>query len=144
MVIIIAVILCLVFLFLASLHIYWAVGGKWGSDAVLPTKDNRTKAIMPGPLPTFAVAFGLLCFGFIILNSVFELGVQFPLWLDVIFRKSIWGIVVIFLLRAVGDFRYVGFYKKYKNTPFGKMDTKYYSPLCLGISLLTMAIALFK
>ena len=41
----------------------------------------------------------------------------------------------IFILRAIGDFKYVGFFKKVKNTPFAKLDSKFYSPLCLLIGL---------
>jgi hypothetical protein len=45
---IIAIILFLIFLFISSIHFYWAFGGNWGSDAVLPTKDdNNTKVLNP-------------------------------------------------------------------------------------------------
>jgi len=40
-------------------------------------------------------------------------------------------IAVAFFFRAVGDFNYVGFFKKVKNTGFAKRDNRYYSPLCL-------------
>jgi len=46
----------------------------------------------------------------------------------------------IFLLRAIGDFNYVGFFKKIKDTNFGKMDSKYYSPLCLVIAIMGFAV----
>lgn len=40
----ISIILFLIFLCIATIHFYWAVGGKWGNDAVLPTKaDESTK-----------------------------------------------------------------------------------------------------
>ncbi|WP_222439555.1 DUF3995 domain-containing protein [Spirosoma utsteinense] len=38
--------------------------------------------------------------------------------------------------------RYVGFFKKIKHTPFGKNDTRYYSPLCLLIGVLTLVVVL--
>jgi hypothetical protein len=50
------------------------------------------------------------------------------------------AIAIIFLIRAIGDFRYVGFLKKIKNTKFAKKDTKYYSPLCSLISVLAFII----
>jgi len=53
-----------------------------------------------------------------------------------------WAIPAIFLLRALGDFRYVGFFKKVKTTPFAKADTKFFSPLCLMLGLFGIAIQL--
>jgi hypothetical protein len=47
-------------------------------------------------------------------------------------------------LRAIGDFNYVGFFKKIKHTKFGKNDTKYFSPLCLTIGVLTIILELIN
>jgi hypothetical protein len=55
-------------------------------------------------------------------------------------RYGSWFIPVVFLLRAVGEFRYVGFFKKIKNTSFAKMDSQYYSPLCLAVGVLALII----
>ncbi|MBK8392002.1 MAG: DUF3995 domain-containing protein [Saprospiraceae bacterium] len=38
---VISIILFLIVLFISSIHFYWAFGGKWGSDVVLPTKDDN-------------------------------------------------------------------------------------------------------
>jgi hypothetical protein len=35
------------------------------------------------------------------------------------------------LLRAVGEFRYVGLFKRVRGTKFAVLDTFVYSPLCL-------------
>jgi hypothetical protein len=40
-----------------------------------------------------------------------------------------------FGLRAVGEFRLVGFFKRVKGTRFARMDTLVYSPLCALLSL---------
>ena len=45
------------------------------------------------------------------------------------------AIGIVMLVRAVGDFKYVGFFKKIEGTIFAQNDTRYYSPLCLLISL---------
>ena len=42
-----------------------------------------------------------------------------------------WILSVIFIIRAIGDFNFLGFFKKRKNTPFAIYDTIYFSPLCL-------------
>ena len=44
-----------------------------------------------------------------------------------------WTIVIIFLLRSVGDFNMVGIFKKIKGTKFAKYDSMVYVPLCLFI-----------
>ena len=45
---------------------------------------------------------------------------------------------MIFVLRTLGDFRYVGFTKRIRNTSFAEWDTKLYSPLCLLMALLAL------
>ncbi len=134
-----SIILFLIFLFLSSLHFYWDLGGRWGSEAVIPVKDNNVKAMMPGPAPTFIVAIGLLAFGFFILVKSGLINVSLPFWLE---KSGLWIIAGIFILRATGEFKYVGFFKKIKQTKFGQNDTKYYSPLCLLIGILAIFIEL--
>lgn len=139
---VIAIILFLIFLFISSIHFYWAFGGKWGSDAVLPTKDdNNTNVLNPSILPTLIVAFGLFGFGLFILVTSGLITFSTPQWLS---KYGLWIIAGIFTLRAIGDFNYVGFFKKIKQTKFGKNDTKYFSPLCLTIGILTIILELTK
>ena len=139
---VIAIILFLVFVFISSIHFYWSFGGKWGSDAVLPTKDdNNTKVLNPTILPTLIVAFGLLGFGLFILVMSGLIAFNTPQWLN---KYGLWIIASIFTLRSIGDFNYVGFFKKIKQTKFGKNDTKYFSPLCLTIGILTIILELTK
>lgn len=46
-----------------------------------------------------------------------------------------------FIVRAIGDFKYVGFFKKIYNSSFASLDTRYFSPLILvlGISYALLA-----
>ena len=129
----------LIFSFISGLHIYWAMGGKWASDAVLPTKPNGTLMLKPGLMPTLVVAGGLLVFALLTLGN---LGVL-DAWLS---RKVIvignWFMMGIFWLRAIGDFNYVGFLKQTKGTPFAQNDTKIYSPLCVVIGVISLIINL--
>lgn len=131
---------CIIFLMLALLHIYWALGGKWGSLYAVPTDGNDQPLFRPGPFATLVVAGGLLLFSGI---DLYTCG-----WLtpppDLKFiRWAVLGIALIFLLRAVGDFRYVGFMKSNRKTPFAYWDTRFYSPLCLLLSL-THWLAFFE
>ncbi len=45
------------------------------------------------------------------------------------------ALALIFAVRAIGDFRYVGFFKHIRGSRFARMDTLCYSPLCAALSL---------
>ena len=45
------------------------------------------------------------------------------------------GVGVVLLARAVGDFRYVGFFKRVRGSRFATLDSRYFSPLCLILGL---------
>ena len=47
--------LVLLFLLLASLHIYWALGGRWGAKATIPEVDG-IPAFRPSRTATLGVA----------------------------------------------------------------------------------------
>jgi hypothetical protein len=135
----IAIILILIFLFISAIHFYWAFGGTRGSDSVLPIKENNVKVLNPSVLSTVTVALGILGFGLFILVKSGLLDFNLPNWLN---KYGLWIIASIFIIRAIGDFNYVGFFKKIKQTKFGKSDTKYFSPLCLLIGILTLILEL--
>jgi len=137
--ILIGLLLFFTFTFLSVIHFYWGLGGKWGANAAIPSKANNEKVINPKLFECFVVAFGLLGFGLFILVKTKLLSFYLPNWL---MKYGLEILSTIFILRAIGDFRYVGFFKKIKSTQFGQLDTKYYSPVCLAIGLLVMALAL--
>jgi hypothetical protein len=83
------------------------------------------------------VGLGLISFGFFYLSNSSLIPKILPDWL---ITYGGWIIPAIFLLRAIGDFRYIGFFKKVKNTDFGKRDTKYFSPLCLILGIMGIII----
>jgi glucan phosphoethanolaminetransferase (alkaline phosphatase superfamily) len=139
--IIITFILFLIFITLSALHFYWGFGGKWGSRAVVPTKENGIPVFVPRTISTFVVAVGLLCFGLFYLINYGFVEMSFPIWLD---KTGFWIIASIFILRAIGDFNYVGFFKKHKSSKFAINDTKYYSPLCLLIGILTLVLEFYN
>lgn len=129
----------LIFTFISGVHIYWAGGGKWASAAVLPTKSDGTLMLNPGLMSTLVVAGGLLIFALLTLGN---LGI-WDAWLShKIIILGNWFIMGIFLLRAIGDFNYVGFFKQTKGTPFAQNDTKIYSPLCATIGAISLIINL--
>ena len=136
--ILIGIVLFLIFIFISAIHFYWGLGGKWGADAAIPSKENSERVINPKLPECFVVAFGLLGFGLFILVKSHVLSFKLPNWL---LDYGTWALSLIFILRAIGDFKYFGFFKKIRSTRFGRLDTRYYSPLCLGIGLLVMLLA---
>lgn len=133
------IILFAIFAVLSAIHFYWGFGGKSGQTSAVPTIKNGDKLFSPGILSCFAVAFGLSAFGICSLIKADLLSTGLPNWL---ITFAVWGISLIFILRAIGEFKYVGFFKKIKNTKFAEIDAKFYSPLCLLIGTLAMVLAL--
>ncbi len=133
----ISILLVLIFAFLTIIHVYWAIGGRWGSSAVIPTKTDTKKAIQPGPAASIVVALGLAALGSIVAWKATWLDLNLPYYIE---SFAMIFIAIIFLIRAVGDFKYVGFFKKIRNTHFAKNDTKYFSPLCLLIGFMALAM----
>ncbi|WP_176167209.1 DUF3995 domain-containing protein [Mesobacillus jeotgali] len=124
----------LIFIFIGMLHFFWAFGGSWGVSMALPTKDDRESPVLqPRMLGTLFI--GLLCFFASIL-----LLVQIDFFTAIKpSTLSKWLCIsggIVFLLRAIGEGKYVGFFKKIKHTTFAKRDTAFYSPLCIWISFI--------
>ncbi|MBX2965855.1 MAG: DUF3995 domain-containing protein [Cyclobacteriaceae bacterium] len=134
----ISIVLVIVFAFLSAIHFYWLIGGRSSSQAVFPTKDDTTIPKMPGVIPTLIVACGLLAIGLFISLKAGFFYIPIPSFLD---KYGLWIIAGIFILRAIGEFNYLGFFKKIKHTKFGRNDTKYYSPLCLIIGILIIILS---
>ncbi|MFJ7953603.1 DUF3995 domain-containing protein [Lysinibacillus sp. NPDC096418] len=115
--------------FISFLHIYWAFGGRWGSAAVLPVKEGEHRpAFTPRIWGTLFVAILILLASVIIIVQVGYLQGFQPNSLS-----KIGSIVcaLVFIIRAIGDFKFVGFFKKIKHSMFARYDTWFYSPLCL-------------
>ena len=135
----IIVLLFTLFFLLSSIHFYWAFGGKWGTEGVYPANPDGNPIRPPGILATVIVATGLLFFGvFYLIKGGFVL-VEIPIWLN---KSGLWILTGVFTIRAIGDFKYLGFFKKIKNSKFAVKDTKFYSPLCFTIGILNLILGL--
>jgi hypothetical protein len=135
--ILVASILSLIFFSLAVIHIYWGFGGKSGSAAAIPTKENNKPVISPGPVDCFVVGIALLSIGIFVLIKAGIILFGVPAWL---LNCGLWVIAAVFFLRAIGEFKYIGFFKKIKTTRFAQMDSKFYSPLCLVVGILCVIL----
>jgi hypothetical protein len=117
---------------LAVIHVYWAAGGTLGKSAAIPTRDGKP-IFAPTPFTTNLVAIGL--FTMAALNAV-KIGWIVAPGISRFMRAGLWLTAAIFLLRAIGDFRYVGFLKRHRDGRFAKLDTLLYSPLCFLLACL--------
>jgi len=134
------IVLVLIFACLSVLHIFWALGGSWGSEVAIPSANGK-RTMNPSALATVLVAVALLMAMFTILGRLGVLGAVLPPW---VFYWGSLGISLIFLLRAIGDFRVVGFFKQIRDTGFAHWDTMLFSPLCLFISIVAFMVAFKK
>jgi Protein of unknown function (DUF3995) len=135
------IILILIFLFLAGVHFYWGLGGKWGLDAALPKTVNNENTMNPGIFGCFIVGFALLSVAVFVLIKVNFLEISIPYF---ILKYGQYFLATVFIIRAIGDFKYAGFSKKTQNTAFAINDTKYYSPLCLLIGIMFLLLNMHK
>ena len=130
----------LIVFFLAVIHFYWAFGGTWGIASVLPTNLNEDKMLKPSWFASVLVGVILL---FVALLYEIEVAVVsktiFPKF---IVNNGLYAVGGVFILRAIGDFKYVGFFKRIKGTLFAKNDTKYFSPLCLFLGIIAILLIL--
>lgn len=128
----------IVFLLIGIVHVYWAFGGTRGLQAAIPGNGTNKKLFAHSLLACLPVAFGLFAFAFISL----EHSQIIPQYLKDETRFWLLAVICgIFALRTIGDFRYVGLFKKHKDSVFAKMDTKMYTPLSFSL-FATLAIAL--
>lgn len=125
---------------LSVLHFYWFLGGTWAFDSVLPVDDKGVIKLNPKWIDSLIVAIILSLFTFLFLIK--GNAIQNLFLLNWILNYGLYFIIAIFMLRAIGDFKYVGFFKKIKKTRFAKLDTKYFSPLCFFIALCGLIIEL--
>jgi hypothetical protein len=136
----IGLLLSTVFVLLSAIHFYWGLNGKWGLSVSIPTNENNEKVMTPTSVECFVVATGLLAFAIFTLIKIQLIRVDLPSLLPDYGLPFISG---MFILRAIGEFKYVGFFKKIKTTPFGEWDTRYYSPLCLAIGIMGVILELY-
>lgn len=133
----VAGILCLVFAVLAALHFYWAAGGRFAMQGVVPTARDQP-LFEAGLFGAAAVGCALVAAAAVSALRGGLLPLDLPAWFS---RAGTWALVLVFAVRAIGEFRYVGLFKRVRGTLFARLDSLVYSPLCLLISALALALA---
>ena len=111
------------------LHFYWALDGTFGRGSAGPTLEGKAD-FHPGRVLTFIVATGLACLSLL----AFQLMWPSPL-LGKVVPYAGYATSFILIARSVGDFKYIGFFKKVYNSKFSMLDTRFFSPLCLFLGM---------
>jgi hypothetical protein len=133
---VVACLLVAIFVALAALHFFWAAGGGAGLDGVVPSAEGRP-LFTPGPIASVAVGAALLAAALVVACRGGLFCVGMPEWMA---RVGIWVIAALFSARAIGDFRYAGFFKRVRGTRFAQRDSWVFSPLCVLIALLATVV----
>ena len=116
---------------LSMLHVSWAIRRSSASAAVVPFHAGKP-LFTPTPPTTLLVALALLICALLVLGLVGIVRFGLPDWP---FRIGVWGVAAAFLLRAIGDFRYLGLFKTVRDSAFARNDSRFYSPLCIVIAI---------
>lgn len=131
----------LIFALISLLHFYWVFGGTWGLSGAMPEKfkvdffnPNRKWTMK---ISTLIVALGLLLFAYITYSNTPGFVSMIPTNLV---RYGMMAIAGIFLIRAIGDFNMVGFFKKQDGSEFSEKDSRFYAPLCVVIGVVSLLI----
>jgi hypothetical protein len=140
MIIILCLINSLFFLLISAIHFYWAFGGKWGAKEALPEGLEGKMPLTPSGFMTIIVAVIFLSVSIFFGQKAGLLGFELPIFVE---KYGLIAIGSVLLVRAIGEFKYVGFFKKIKNTRFAALDSRYYSPLCLVLSINSFLIQYF-
>ncbi|MEM6731078.1 MAG: DUF3995 domain-containing protein [Myxococcota bacterium] len=117
---------------LSALHVYWAFGGRGGFAVAIP-EIQGSPAFRPPPWMTLVVAV-MLAFAASLSFYVGLIASHPPPSQPVHVATFVMG--GVFLLRAFGDFRYVGVFKSIRDTGFARWDDLLFNPLCWWIGTL--------
>ena len=134
----IALAVCTAFLVLALWHFCMALLPSSGGSGAVPSVEGRP-LFVPSRGATLAVGIVLaLCAGLVAAT-----GGLLPLApASVAFSWLSYALASGLLARAVGEFKYVGFFKCVRGSRFAALDTFVYSPLCLVLAAGVASVAM--
>ena len=134
---VVGIVAAAVLLGLGALHVYWAGGGRWGTDVTVPTRDGN-RVFVPSSAATLMVAMLLCAAALVILGRLGLWGQWLPRWP---FVAGAWTLVVVFGARVVGDLRWFGLFKRTTGTQFSWWDTWLYIPLSGLLAMAALLVA---
>jgi len=120
-----------VFVALALWHFGMALLPASGASGAVPSVEGKP-LFVPSRAATVAVGVVLLLFACLVAATSGAIAVGLPL---VVLRWLSFTLAAGLLARAVGEFKYVGLFKRVRGSKFATLDTFVYSPLCLVLAL---------
>lgn len=111
---------------IAAMHVYWASGGRIGSQASVPT-IRGAKAFDPGSTVTLAVAGAVFTAAAAVQGAHRGWGGPLPRLIALLAG-------LVFSGRSIGDFRLVGLTRRDRESTFARNDKWIYTPLCMVLS----------
>jgi hypothetical protein len=134
----VALVVCAVFVALALWHFYMVLAPSRGVSGAVPSVEGKP-LFMPSTRATVAVGIALLSFAGLVAATAGFVALPIPrlvlVWLC-------YGLALGLLARAIGEFKYVGFFKRVRGSRFARLDTMVYSPLCLLLAIGVALVAL--
>jgi len=134
----VAIVVCLVFVAIAIWHFVVATQIPSAVSVAVPSVDGRP-LFVPSRSATVAVGVVLCLFAGLVAATAGIVPVGLPAvalsWLS-------YALALGLLARAIGEFRYVGFFKRVRGSKFARLDTYVYSPLCMLLALGVALVAL--
>jgi hypothetical protein len=134
---ILAIVTTLAFVVLALWHFHMARFPARAESGAVPSIGGKPLFV---PSARATVAVGIVLLGFAALVSATA-----GLWLPSLPRPALswlsYALALGLLLRAIGEFKYVGFFKRVRGSRFARLDTLLYSPLCLVLAVGVALIA---
>ena len=134
----VALIVCATFAFIAGWHFKMAFFGVPGERNAVPSVDGKP-LFEPSKTATVAVGVVLLLFAALVAATAGLVATGIPHYL---LAWACYALALGLLARAIGEFKYVGFFKKVRGSKFARMDTILYSPVCLLLSAGVAAVGL--
>lgn len=126
-----ASVVSLAFVALAVWHFRMALWPAAGTSGAVPSVSGKP-LFVPSARATVLVGVVLLLFACLVAATAGLLEVGIPV------RALSWlcyALALGLLARAVGEFKYVGFFKRVRGSKFARLDTLLYSPLCLLLAV---------
>lgn len=112
---------------LAGLHAYWGGGGRWRLDVAGPKPTDGSPAFQPPAWACYAVSAACAVLAALLVWPIVG-AAPLPV------RVMLWIALMVFVARAVGDGKQVGFSKSDHSTNFAQADDALYSPLVVGLA----------
>ncbi len=125
----------------AAFHVYWGLGGRTGMGVAIPEVPGKP-IYRPSRAACLAVALALVAALMVLAVRTLALAAAPARSIAGWTLAASWVLALVFAARTVGDFRFVGLFKRLRGTRFAAYDDWFYTPLCAVVAAALAAGAL--